>query len=136
MQIGIAVYSYAKLRLIEFREFINTYLMNDHYQLMECDTDSLYIAFAKANIDESVKPELRDKWLAEKWTWFSSEDRQTMVPFKDQMISLKQFEKRTPGRFKPELGMGKYVSILRYITSGMIQMRRLAVRVYEKEEII
>ena len=61
MQIGIAVYSYAKLRLIEFWEFTNTYLMNDHYQLMECDTDSSYIAFAKNNIDECVKPELRDK---------------------------------------------------------------------------
>ena len=67
MQIGIAVYSYAKLHLIEFREFINSYLMNNHYQLMECDTDSLYIAFAKNNIDECVKPELRDKW-----TWYSS----------------------------------------------------------------
>ena len=41
LQIGIAVYSYMKLRLIEFWEFINTYLMNVHYQLMECDTDSL-----------------------------------------------------------------------------------------------
>ena len=40
--------------------------MNDHYELMECDKDTLYITFAKANIDECVKPELRDKWLAEK----------------------------------------------------------------------
>ena len=48
--------------------------MNNHYQLMECDTDSLYIAFAKSNSDEWVKPELRDKWVAEKWTGFSSED--------------------------------------------------------------
>ena len=40
--------------------------MNNHYQLMECDIESLYIAFANANIDDCVKPELRDKWLAEK----------------------------------------------------------------------
>ena len=102
MQIGIAVYSYAKLHLIEFWEFINTYLMNDHYQLMECNTDSLYIAFAKSNIDDCVKPELKEKWLVEKWVWFSSEDMQTMVPFQDEIISLKQFDKRTPGKFKPE----------------------------------
>ena len=25
-----------------------------------------------------------------------------MVPFNDQLISLKQFDKRTPGKFKPE----------------------------------
>ena len=34
-QIGVAVYGYAKLRLLEFWEFLNTYLMNDHYQLIE-----------------------------------------------------------------------------------------------------
>ena len=102
MQIGIAVYSYAKLRLIEFWEFINTCLLNDHYQLMECDTNSLYIAFAKSNIDDCVKPELKGKWLVEKWVWVSSEDTQTMAPFQDEIISVKQFDKRTPGKFKPE----------------------------------
>ena len=65
MQIGITAYSYAKLRLIEFWQFINTHLMNDHYQLMECDMDSLYIAFAKSDIDDCVKSELKEKWLAE-----------------------------------------------------------------------
>ena len=54
------------------------------------------------HLDECVKPELWDKWLAEKWTWFSSEDEQTMVLFNDQLISLKQFDKRVPGKFKPE----------------------------------
>ena len=109
MQIGIAAYSYAKLCLIEFREFINTHLMNDHYQLMECDADSLYIAFAKSDIDDCVKPELKEKRLAEKWLWFSSKDTQTMVPFHDEiMISLKQFDKCTPGKFKPEfIGNGQ-----------------------------
>ena len=53
-------------------------------------------------IDDCVKPELRDKWLTEKWTWFSSEDEQTMVSLQDQLISLKQFDKRTPGKFKAE----------------------------------
>ena len=108
MQIGLAVYSYAKLHLIGFWEFLNAYLMDDHYQLMECDTDSLYIAFAKSNIDDCVKPELREKWLVENWHWFSSEDVETMIPFQDGVISLKQFDKRTPGKFKPEfIGHGQ-----------------------------
>ena len=34
LQIGIAVYSYAKLNLLAFWDFINTYLGNDYYQ---CD---------------------------------------------------------------------------------------------------
>ncbi len=62
IQMGIAVYSYAKLSLIEFWEFLNKYLINDMYKLMECDTDSLYIAFAHDTIDECVKPGLQEEW--------------------------------------------------------------------------
>ena len=59
-QIGPAVYSYAKLRTLEFWEFIK-------YQLMEMDTDSLYTAFARdtSTIDDCVKPELREEWSKE-----------------------------------------------------------------------
>ena len=101
-QIGIAVFSYAKLRLIQFWDFINTFLVNDLYQLMECDTDSLYIAFARDTIDECVKPEMRERWESEKWTWFSSEDKNSNIIFEGQTITVAQWDKRTPGKFKPE----------------------------------
>ena len=65
-QIGVAVYSYANLRIVKFWEFISTYLVNDLYQIMECDTDSLYIAFARESIDECVKPKLKEHWKTEK----------------------------------------------------------------------
>merc|ERR1739841_272629 len=74
IQLGLAVYSYAKLRMLEFWNFINTYLENDLYQLMETDTDSLYIAFARDTIDECVKPHLRDEWNTEKKRLSSSEE--------------------------------------------------------------
>ena len=64
-QIGLAVYSYAKLRMLEFWKFINKFLVNDIYQLMEMDTDSLYIVFARDTIDDCVKPELREEWRRE-----------------------------------------------------------------------
>ena len=108
MQIGLAVYSYAKLRMLEFWEFINKYLVNDLYQLMEMDTDSLYIAFARDKIDDCVKPELREEWIREKWIWFSSNDRDTKVDFEGYEISFAQYDKRTPGKFKPEFeGVGQ-----------------------------
>ena len=100
-QIGIAVYSYAKLRMLEFWEFINKYLDNELYQLMEMDTDSLYIAFARDTIDECVKPERRDDWLFEKSEWFSRTDDSQIV-FDGQVIPYSQWDKRTPGKFKPE----------------------------------
>ena len=101
-QIGVAVYSYANLRIVKFWEFISTYLVNDLYQIMECDTDSLYIAFARESIDECVKPELKENWKTEKWKWFVSKDKDTMIEFDGNMIPLAQYDKRTPGKFKPE----------------------------------
>ena len=65
-QIGLAVYSYAKLRMLEFWEFINKCLVKDLYQLMEMDTDLLYITFARNTIDDSFKPELREEWSTDK----------------------------------------------------------------------
>ena len=53
--------------MLEFWKFINTYLDNDLYQLMETDTESMYFAFALDTIDECVKPHLEDDWNTEKW---------------------------------------------------------------------
>ena len=68
---------------------------------MECDADSLYIAFAKETIDECVKPELRDEWDRVKYNFFSSDSRE-LVEFEGRTIPFKQYDKRTPGKYKPE----------------------------------
>ena len=88
IQIGVAVYSYAKLSLIEFWEFINKYLVTDLYQVMQCDTDSLYLAFARETIDECVKPGLEDEWARVKWDFLSSEDT-TLMEFEGHTITKK-----------------------------------------------
>ncbi len=109
IQIGLAVYSYAKLRMLEFWKFINTYLDNDLYQFMEMDTDSLYIAFARDTIDECVKKDLQEEWKKEKYKWFASEDEKCTFNFRGERITFKQYDKRTPGKFKLEFegeGMG------------------------------
>ena len=106
IQVSSAVYSYAKLSLINFWEFINKYLINDCYQLMETDTDSLYIAFARETMEECVKPELREDFNNEKWKFFASED-ETLINFNGHSITRKQYDKRTPGLFKEEFnGVG------------------------------
>ena len=62
LQICVSVYSYAKLRMLQFWEFINTFLVNgDVDQFMEMDTDSLYTAFAQDTIDECVKPGMLER---------------------------------------------------------------------------
>ena len=107
IQVSSAVYSYAKLSLINFWEFINKYLIYDYYQLMETDTDSLYIALARETLDECVKPELKAEWDQVKWKFLSSEDNETMVDFNGYSITLRQYDKRTPGKYKEEFnGIG------------------------------
>ena len=109
LQIGLAVYSYAKLRMLEFWKMLNDNLVNDFYQFMEMDTDSLYIALARDTLDECVKPERRAEWKDVKEKWFPSEDTKTRIKFRGQWITWKQYDYRTPGKFKLEydgVGMG------------------------------
>ena len=107
IQIGVSIYSYAKLSLISFWELLNKYLVNDLYQIMECDTDSLYVAFARDTIDECVKKEYEEEWKRVKWDYFSSEDETEMMEFEGHTITKKQYDKRTPGKYKPEfIGVG------------------------------
>ena len=109
LHVGIAVYSYAKLRMLQFWKFLNKFLDNDLYQFMEMDTDSLYIAFARDSIDGCVKPHLQKEWEKEKWEWFSFDDTDKTIKFDGQDITLKQYDKRTPGKFKIEYeGEGMY----------------------------
>ena len=68
---------------------------------MECDTDSLYIAFAKDTIDECVKPHLKEEWDKVKYKLFAL-DSIGPIEFKGKTIPLKQYDKRTPGKYMPE----------------------------------
>ena len=101
IQVGIAVYSYAKLSLISFWEFLNKFLRKSCYELMACDTDSLYIALAKPTLDKCVKRKLREEWRIEKEKWFSSTDDRE-IDFEGFKIPFKQWDKRTPGKYKAE----------------------------------
>ena len=73
---------------------------------METDTDSLYIAFARESIDECVRPEKKYSWNQKKHLFFSSND-QSPVIFDGKTITYQQYDKRTPGLYKPEfIGIG------------------------------
>ena len=38
----------------------------------------------------------------EKWKWFSKEDKNSLIDFEGDSISIADYDKRTPGKFKPE----------------------------------
>ena len=101
LQIGVAVYNYAKLLIIQFWRFLNKYLMKSKYELCQMDTDSLYFAISEDSIDECVKPELKEEWVDAKKKWFPSTDT-TERDFNGHIITEVEYTNRTPGLFKLE----------------------------------
>lgn len=101
IQVGIPVYSYAKLLLINFWEFLNKYLIKQKYELMYCDTDSLYLAISENEIEDCVIPELKNSWDLEKNNFFSSNDKSS-INFEGNTIPFSQFDKRISGFYKLE----------------------------------
>ena len=67
LQIGVAVYHLAKLRMLDFYyNFIDKYIDRSDFELLEMDTDSNYFAFSEDSIEKIIKPEMRE----ELWQWY------------------------------------------------------------------
>ena len=64
IQIGMFVYSWAKLKMLEFvYDCIKKYIPDDCYEFIEMDTDSLYLSLCSNSLDDVVKPELREEFF-------------------------------------------------------------------------
>ena len=86
-QCGIAVYQLAKLRMLEFYyDFVDKFCDRRDFELIQMDTDSLYMALLSDDFDEIVRPELKELYKDEKKNWLVTDE----------------YSKRVPGLFKPE----------------------------------
>ena len=66
-QVGIAVYHLAKLRMLEFYyDFIDKYVDRRDFELIQMDTDSLYMAISGERLEDVIRPELKGEFEAEK----------------------------------------------------------------------
>ena len=93
IQIGFFVYQYAKLRMLEFfYHCFDHFLDRSDFELLEMDTDSLYMAIAGDSVEELVKPERKAEFEATKSSWFPRTDSPEHTAY----------DKRTPGLFKVE----------------------------------
>ena len=62
-QCGITVYQLAKLCMLEFYyDCLDKYLDRRHFELVQMDTDLLYLAISGMSINEIVRPELRKEY--------------------------------------------------------------------------
>ena len=86
-QCGIAVYQLAKLRMLEFYyDFVDKFWDRRDFEVIQMDTDSLYMALSAEDFDEIVRPELKELYKDEKPKWLVTDE----------------YSKRVPGLFKPE----------------------------------
>ena len=87
IHIGVAVYNLAKLKMLQFvYDFLYKYFDREKLQLIQMDTDSMYLALTEDNIEKILKPEMKEQYEKNKHLWFVT----------------KKEDKRTPGLFKIE----------------------------------
>ena len=86
-QCGIAVYQLAKLRMLEFYyNFLDKFCDRRDFEVIQMDTDSLYMALSANDFDDIIKPDLKELYKDEKPNWLVTDE----------------YSKRAPGLFKPE----------------------------------
>ena len=86
-QCGIAVYQLAKLRMLEFYyDFVDKFCDRRDFEVIQMDTDSLYMALSANDFDDIIKPDLKELYKDEKKKWLVTDE----------------YSKRVPGLFKPE----------------------------------
>ena len=95
-QCGIAVYQLAKLRMLEFYyDFVDKFCVRRDFEVIQMDTDSLYMALSSDDFDEIVRPELKELYKDEKPKWLVTDE----------------YSKRVPGLFKPEFKGKKMIAL-------------------------
>lgn len=94
ISVGFYILNYGKLRMLQFLyNFVDKYIDRSDYELVQCDTDSFYMALSDENIYNLVKPELRDEFYKDVHNWLPRTDT----------IENAMFDKRVPGLFKQEM---------------------------------
>ena len=84
-----------------YYDVIDKYISRDDFNIVEMDTDSLYMAISADTIEEVVKPDLLSEWVASKHKWFPRTDTEENI----------QFDKRTPGLFKVEWSGDAFIGL-------------------------
>ena len=98
IHIGVFILNYAKLHMLEFYyDFLDYYLSHEDFQILEMDTDSNYLGVTAENVEDLIKPELKQQFEREQHNWF--------------VIPLVPQGKRTHGHFKVEFKGYKMIGL-------------------------
>ena len=93
IQIGFFVFTYAKLRVLEFYyHCIIAFLDRRDFQYLEMDTDSAYMSLAGDSLEELVQSDKKEEFAAIQHRWFPRHNTPEHATY----------DKRKPGLFKVE----------------------------------
>ena len=114
LQIGVAVYHLAKLRMLQFYyNFIDKYIDRSDFELLEMDTDSHYFSFSEDSLEKLIKPHMKEEYGKDKYNFIPRDSDELHPTFKVDGISftLAKYDKRTPGLFKVETTKDEMISL-------------------------
>ena len=70
---AFSVYQLAKLRILQFYyDCLDKYVIREDFQLIQMDTDSMYMAITDENFDNIIKHEMKRVYELNKHLWFQS----------------------------------------------------------------
>eukprot|EP00794_Sanderia_malayensis_P021223 gene21223-biopygen16255 len=96
--IGKTIFDRAKLSVLTFvYDFLKSVLKPDHFELLETDTDSIYLALKEDRFEDNVAEEKRDEYERKKDVYF--------------ITDRCEFGKRQPNRYKLEFSGHRMVSL-------------------------
>ena len=95
--------------------FFKLFCDDTKFELIEMDTDSLYMAISETNIEEIIKPEMKTLWQNCRWAdcserEFKADGRFNFFPRNCCSLHNK-FDQRTPGLFKEEFRCTEMVAL-------------------------
>lgn len=94
--VGITLLCNAKLKMLQFYyDCLAKYLDASDFEKLYMDTDSCWISLSDPNIENIIKPEMKEEWNKDKFNWFV----------------YNKHDNRTPGLFKEEYSAKELVCL-------------------------
>ena len=111
IQIGFFILQYAKLRMLEFYyDCLRTYLTDNSFEIIETDTDSIYMAINAPTIDQCIREEYKERYNLE--IFGSCSDAKSPIWFPRRCCQRHlALDGRHLGTFKFEWGGDKMLSL-------------------------
>ena len=113
--IGFFILQYAKLTMLElYYNFFYKYCDVNKFELIEMDTDSLYMSIADESIQDLIRPEMVNAWTSVRSNdcrdVFDADGTKNFFP-RDCCSIHNNFDQRTPGLFKEEFRCTEMVAL-------------------------